>query len=247
MASVAGTHRLGEIVSDPSLHPRSVPTVSQIPTEVPPATASGGRRVQAQVALVLLETLRDADHPGEVLDDENVTLTIPRRLGLSGVVEAQIQRYRQEARLRGRVAEQEIVDLLRLVTRRPDSEDVFIQIGRSLTAAAQAPHWRRILPRRIAFGMARRRVVRRLKVLFGGAVVTGAGSPFVLENVDDLLIQADPGGEACGLVTGLSQAVLEAAGVDGEVHHVSCQGRRDERCRWEAEKETPSGEEEDAE
>lgn len=246
MASVAGTYRLGEIVSDPSLHPRSVPTVSQIPTEVPPAMASGGRRVQAQVALVLLETLRDADHPGELLDDENVTLTIPRRLGLSGVVEAQIQRYRQEARLRGRVSEQEILDLLRLVTRRPDSEDVFIQIGRSLTAAAQAPHWRRILPRRIAFRMARGRVIRRLKVLFGGAVVTGAGSPFVLENVDDLMIRADPGGEACGVVTGLSQAVLGAMGVEGAVRHASCRGRGDDRCRWEAEKGSPSGEGDDA-
>lgn len=247
MGSVAGTHPLGEIVSDPSHHPRSAPTVSQIPTEAPSAPASGGRRVQAQVALVLLETLRSADLPGEVLDDENVTLTIPRRLGLSGVVEAQIQRYRQEARLRGRVSEQEILDLLRLVTRRPDSEDVFIQIGRSLTAAAQAPRWRRILPRRIAFGMARRRVVRRLKILFGGAVVTGAGGPFALESVDDLLIQADPGGEACGLVTGLSQAVLGATGVEGEVRHVSCRARRDERCRWEAEKGSPSGEEEGAE
>jgi hypothetical protein len=207
--------------------------VSQTPTEAPPGKAAGGRRVQAQVALVLLETLKSADRPGEVLDDENVTLTIPRRLGLSGVVEAQIQRFRQEARLRGRISEQEILDLLRLVTRRPDSEDVFVQIGRSLTAASEAPHWRRILPRRIAFGMARRRVARRLKILFGGPVVTGAGSPFALENVDDLLIDADPGGEACGLVTGLSQAILGATGVEGEVHHVSCRGRGDEGCRWE--------------
>jgi hypothetical protein len=193
------------------------------------------------VALVLLETLKSADRPGEVLDDENVTLTIPRRLGLSGVVEAQIQRFRQEARLRGRISEQEILDLLRLVTRRPDSEDVFVEIGRSLTAASEAPHWRRILPRRIAFGMARRRVVRRLKALFGGAVVTGAGSPFVLENVDDFLTRADPGGEACGLVTGLSQAMLGAAGMQGEVTHVACLGRGDGRCRWEAVTEVDSG------
>jgi hypothetical protein len=214
--------------------------VSQTPTEAPPGKAAGGRRVQAQVALVLLETLKSADRPGEVLDDENVTLTIPRRLGLSGVVEAQIQRFRQEARLRGRISEQEILDLLRLVTRRPDSQDVFVQIGSSLTAASDAPHWRRVLPRRIAFGMARRRVVRRLRVLFGGAVVTGAGSPFVLENVDDFLMRADPGGEACGLVTGLSQAVLGVAGVEGEVRHVSCLGRGDDGCRWEAATEVVS-------
>jgi hypothetical protein len=219
--------------------------VSEIPTEAPPVQAAGGRRVQARVALVLLETLKSADRPGEVLDDENVTLTIPRRLGLSGVVEAQIQRYRQEARLGGRIAEQEILDLLRLVTRRPDSEDVFVEIGRSLTAASAAPPWRRILPRRIAFGMARRRVVRRLRVLFDGAVVAAAGSPFVLENVDDLLMQADPGGEACGLVTGLSQAILGAAGVEGDVRHVSCRGRGDEGCRWEVAEGTGQGARED--
>jgi len=200
--------------------------------------------VQAQVALVLLETLKSADRPGEVLDDEDVTLTIPRRLGLSGVVEAQIRRFRQEARLRKRLEEREIRDLLSLVTRRPDCEEVFVQIGRSLTAASEAPRWRRILPRRLALGMARRRIERRLKALFGGPVVRSGGGPFELEAVHDLLMEADPAGEGCGLVTGLSQAMLEAAGVSREVVHSECRGRGDSRCSWTAE-EKPEPDEED--
>ena len=50
----------------------------------------GLRRVQAVVALRLLEVMRDMDLPTELLGDENLTLTIPRRFGLSDVVERQI-------------------------------------------------------------------------------------------------------------------------------------------------------------
>lgn len=184
------------------------------------------------MALVVLETLKTADRPGEVLDDENVTVTIPRRLGLSGVVEAQIRRYRQEARLRGRITGQEARDLLRLVTRRPDCEELFLEIGRSLTAASDAPRWRRLLPRRLAFHMARRRLERRLRALFGGPVVRQVDRPFAFEAVDDLLLDADPGGEACGVVTGLARGILRAAGMDDEVRHVACRGRGDPACRW---------------
>lgn len=207
--------------------------MAQIPTEtVPPREDAASRRVQAQVALVLLETLKRQDRPGEVLDDEDVALTIPRRFGLSGVVEAQIRRYRDEARGRGRIPEGEIRDLLRLVTRRPDSEDVFVRIGRSLTAATDAPRWRRMLPRRIAFSMARRRVLRRMKALFGGPMLEVAEAPFALDAVHDLLLEADPGGEACELVTGLAEAILETAGIEDPVRHVECQARGDDRCRW---------------
>jgi hypothetical protein len=209
------------------------PAVSQLPTEAP-SVEQEHRRVRAEVALVLLETLKSQDLPGEILDDEDVTLTIPRRLGLSGVVETQIQRYRQEARKGARVSEAEIRDLLRLVIRRPDSEDVFVRVGRTLTAATGAPRWRRVMPRPLVFALARRRVQRRLKVLFGGDVVRAAGVPFILDSVHELLIEADPGGEACGVVAGLAQSVLDAYGLKAEVRHVECRGRRDPRCRWEA-------------
>lgn len=201
------------------------------------------RSPQARVALALLEALRDLDRPGEILDDENVTLTLPRRLGLSGVVDAQIRRYQQEARHGRRVPESEVQDLIRLVTRRPDAEELFHQVGRSLTAANGAPAWRAVLPRRVVVQMARRRIRRRLRALFGGRMVSVGRGPFRIEAASSLLLDVDPDGGACALVTGLAQAVMEAyAGVSRPVVHATCMARGDGTCSWTLE-ERPAGEE----
>jgi hypothetical protein len=206
-----------------------------------PERESGGgsgrtdsRKVQARVALSLLEAMRDSDRPGEVLDDENVSETMPRRLGLSGVILSQILRYQEEVRRGTRVPESEVVDLMRLIIRRPDSDELFRHVGRSLTAADGAPGWRRIFPERLAYAMARRRVRRRLRVLFGSHLTRVAGSPFRIEGVSDLLLRGDPGGDACELVTALAQAVLETYGRESSVVvHSECRGRGGDRCLWE--------------
>ncbi len=190
--------------------------------------------MQARVALAFLEAMRDRDRPGEILDDENVSETLPRRLGLSSVVLTQILRYQQETRKGGRVPASEVLDLVRLVTRRPDADELFHEVGRSLTAADGAPGWRRVLPSRVALALARRRIRRRLRVLFGGRLVRVVGVPFELEDADDLLLEGDPGGGACALVTGLADAVLEAYGQGAQaVVHRECRGRGGDRCLWE--------------
>ncbi len=191
------------------------------------------RRVQARVALVVLETLRAQDLPPEVLDDEDLTLTLPRRLGLSDVIEAQIRRYRQDARRSRRIPEAEAIDLMRLVVRRPDSDEVFKLVGERFTVASEAARWRKVYPRRFAMRLARKRVERRLRALFGGPVVVSAGAPFSLTAVGDLLLNADPGGDACAMVTGLGQAILRAYGCAAvEVTHPECRGRGGDRCFW---------------
>jgi len=196
----------------------------------------GKRRVQARVALALLEAMRDSDRPGEILDDENVTETLPRRFGLSGVVRSQIMRYEQEARRGRRVPQAEVVDLIRLVIRRPDADDLFFEVGRSLKAAGESPGWRRIFPARLAYAMARRQLARRLRTLFGGTLVRSAGAPFQIEAADAYLTIADPGGGACALVTGLAQAMLETAGRGPvTVGHPECRARGADRCLWTAE------------
>jgi len=195
----------------------------------------GKRRIQARVALALLEAMRDSDRPGEILDDENVTETLPRRFGLSGVVRSQIMRYEQEARKGRRVPQAEVADLIRLVIRRPDADDLFFEVGRSLNTAGEAAGWRRIFPARLAYAMARRRVARRLHSLFGGPLVRSAGVPFQIEAADSCLMIADPGGGACALVTGLSQAMLETSGRGPvTVGHPECRARGAERCLWTA-------------
>jgi hypothetical protein len=185
------------------------------------------------VALALLEALRDMDRPVEILDEEDVTLTMPRRFGLSGVVDAQIRRYEREARHGRRIPAAEVNDLIRLATRRDDAHELFTRVGRSLTAADGAPAWRRVFPERVVLPWARQRVRRRLKSLFGERVVSAARGRFALEGSSDLFLAADPAGGACALVTGLSQAVLDAyaPGV-GEVVHSTCSARGDGRCLW---------------
>ncbi len=201
-----------------------------------PVPAGRPRRVQARVALALLEALRVQDLPPELLDDENVSITIPRRFGLSGVVDVQIRRYREAASRRARIPESEVVDLIRFVIRRPDADEVFHAAGRSLPGTPESPGWRRVLPARTAFALARRKVNRSLRALFGGPLVRVVGVPFELQAVHELLVHADPGGDACALVTGLSQGVLDAYGVGSKVlRHSACRGRGDSHCLWATE------------
>lgn len=192
------------------------------------------RRVAPVVALALLEAIREQDLPGEVLADEDVTLTLPRRLGLSDVIEAQIRRYRGETKRRRRLSDAEVGDLVRLVVRRPDSEDVFRLVGRRLAHVdGRGPGWRSALPRRIAMALARRQARRRLRALFGRRVGSFRKGPFTLEGRDLLFIRSDPGGDACLLLSGLLSAVLRRyVGDRFSVAHTECQARKDEACRW---------------
>ncbi len=203
-------------------------------TETAPSRPSSRRRrVQSRVALAVLETLRTQDLPAEILDDENVSVTLPRRLGLSDVIEAQIRRYRSDVRLRRKIPEQEIMDLLRLVVRRPDSEDVFLEVGKALYPRPSR-RLGRLLPRRLALSLARTRSQRELRRLFGRRLVRSAGKGFILDHAHDLLIRSDPGGDACALVTGfVEQVIREYAGPGGAVLHPACLARGDAGCRWE--------------
>ncbi len=192
----------------------------------------------ARLALTLLEVLKSQDAPTEVLEDENPSHTMPRRLGLSGVVERQIQLYRDEARRGGRITDAQLFDLVRLVVRRPDSEEVFREAGRRMAGgsdigAAGPRFWTRLLPAPAVHALLRRRVRRGLKKVFGRRLGGFAPGPFALEGRGLLFIRHDPGGDACHFVTGYCQAVLEQAlGGETRIVHGQCEGRQDTICRW---------------
>lgn len=186
------------------------------------------------MALRLLEVMRDLDHPGEILEDENPTVTMPRRLGLSDVVERQIRAYREDVKKRARLTDGEISDLFRLVTRRPDAQEIFLRAGRTLAGTEERRAWRRAVPRRLALALARSRVRRRLTALFGRRIGGFGRGSFSVEGRSLLFIESDPAGHACALVSGLCQATLEhATGRGARVAHVLCQARDDALCRWE--------------
>jgi hypothetical protein len=196
--------------------------------------------VSAVVALRLLEVMRDLDLPQEILEDEDPTRTMPRRLGLSDVVERQIRTYREDVRKRVRLADDEVRGLLRLVIRRPDAEEVFHKTGRLLATGNRAPGWRRVLPRRARFALARVQTGRGLRRLFGRSIGGFGRGAFVVEGRALFFIESDPGGDACHLLSGFCQETLEhALGGAATVRHTLCQARGDALCRWEAQVAEP--------
>jgi hypothetical protein len=196
--------------------------------------ASGRRRVAALVGLSLLEVIRALDLPAEVLASEDPTRTMPRRLGLSDVVDQQIRLFREQVRRKERITDQQTFDLFQLVLRRPDSEDAFLQAGELLAEDVKRPGGvKRLLPERAKFSRARRQTRKRIKSLFGRPVGGFAHGQFCLEARGHFLLDLDPGGAACELITGLSRSVLRSClGRSVEVGHVSCQALKHDLCRW---------------
>ncbi|GMR12252.1 MAG: hypothetical protein BMS9Abin29_0441 [Gemmatimonadota bacterium] len=194
------------------------------------------RRIRSIVALALFEVIRHQDSPSEVLEEEDPSVTMPRKFGLSDVVEARIRHAREDVKRGRRITDDEFHDLVGLVIRRPDSEEVFRRIGERLSGGDGArPHKRwRFFPSRLRYAVARRSVMRSLKSLFGRRVGGFASGPFTMEGRSLLFIQSDPGGDACALVSGLCGPVLQRTlGIRASVHHVACESRGDAVCRWE--------------
>ena len=196
----------------------------------------GPRRVQAVVALRLLEVMRDQDLPGEILEDEDPTRTLPRRFGLSDVVERQIRTYKDDVRKRVRLTDGEIHGLFRFVIRRPDGSDVFHRVGRLLASGDRPKRWVRVFPKGLQYRVARATAGKKLRKLFGRRVGGFGRAPFVIEGRALLFIESDPEGGACHLLSGFSEEILEhTLGGTAEVNHTRCQGRGDDLCRWEGE------------
>jgi len=205
-----------------------------VPSESDLDSPTRALRVRAEVALVLLRTLKHQDRPEEILQDEDVTITMPRRLGLSEVIDAQIRRYQDDARRGLRIGDSDLRDLVRLVTRRPDSHAIFHRVGDVLAGgAAGGRGWARILPRKMALSLGARRIRRRLKFLFGRPLGLPVKGKDTLEVRDSILLRCDPGGHACALVTGMGTAFLSrTSGRDLVLHHDECQALEAPACRW---------------
>jgi len=230
--SVARAGVSAEIASSSS---HSDPSIVSDPPVASRSGTSPARRVHAVVALRILEALRDQDLPGEFLEDENPTRTMPRRFGLSDVVERQIRKFDAEARRGVRLTDAEVTDLFRFVIRRPDGREVFDHVGRSLAGPGPSPRWLAFLPSCVRYGLARRRARRHLRHLFGRAIGGFARGLFVIEGRALLFVESDPGGEACHLLSGFCESVLEEwVGGEVVVVHSLCQARGDPLCRWES-------------
>ncbi len=195
----------------------------------------GGRgRVSSVVGLSLLEGIRALDLPTEVLASEDPTQTMPRRLGLSDVVDQQIRLFREQVRKRERITDQQVQDLFHLVLRRPDSEEAFLKVGELLAGDTNPlKGLGRFYPERALYSLARRKTGKRIRSLFGRPIGAFAHGPFTLEAKGHFLLDLDPGGDACELVTGLSRSILSRyLRRRIEVRHTSCEALKHDICRW---------------
>ena len=192
------------------------------------------RRGKAIVGLRLLEVVRDRDLPTELLEEEDPARTIPRRLGLSDVVDRQIRAYGDDVRKGVHLMDQGITDLFTLVNRRSDSDEVFFNTGRELVEVHFPFRWGRVFPESIQYMFARTYLSWHLKHLFGRHILTFAEGPLNVE-VQGLFFEGgDPEGSTCYLISGICQRILEQIGHrSAEVGHTLCQARGDDRCRWD--------------
>ena len=195
--------------------------------------------VGAAFPLALLESVRSHDRPGEVLEDEDLTISLPRRLGLTGVIETQIFRYEAAQKAGRDVPLAEVMSLIRLVMRRPDSEPILRETGQRMARwyFRRTPAMLiRILhraPTRLGLRSARRAAVRALRNLRAGDRIESAG-PFTIRLTSSLTAQLDDSGMGCTLVTGLlDEQLLLSTGHPRRVRHTCCLARAGERCEWE--------------
>jgi hypothetical protein len=198
--------------------------------------------VLAALPLALLQSTRAHDRPGEVLEDEDLSISLPRRLGLSGVIESQIQRYETAARGGKRVPGEEFNNLLKLVLRRPDAETILRETG-ARVAQRQfegVPAWRlgllRILPRAATLRALRKASERLLRNISGASDVQVSGKPLRAQIFRPQIAFLDPPGVACSLFASAFEELASLyVGKKANVAHTRCATNGGDYCEWQLE------------
>jgi predicted hydrocarbon binding protein len=201
--------------------------------------AGAGASVTPVFPLILLETMRDMDRPEEYLEGENLAASLPRRLGLSDVVFTQIHRFGEEVKRKRMQSPATVADLIRLVIRRPDAEEIFEEAGRRVARHAWSGRSRafrrmvRFLPAGAKQRSARKAANRLFRQLAGDGEMSVGVKPVSLSITGSMTSQADPGGAACAFYEGvLSELVTEYTGRKHSASHPRCETRGGRSCEW---------------
>jgi hypothetical protein len=194
--------------------------------------------VPALLPLSLLEAIRNLDTPVEDGLDELAEEIVVRRLGLSPTVAAQIQRYRATAEREGTVELDEVVSVLRLVSRRPDAALVFADAGRRAARHAvrsrsrSARTFARVSPAGLARRVALRAAARLARLVFDGELRSPAQGTEV-RMADPLSILAVPDGAACAFYgSAYGELLRSLTAFEGAMLHERCRSRGDDACVW---------------
>lgn len=186
--------------------------------------------------------MRDRDRPDEVLEDEDLAVSLPRRFGLSEVVGVQIRRFKEEVRLHRLQSPPQVIDLMRLVVRRPDAAEIFAEAGRRVARdqwAQRSGTMRgvlRVMPNPIPRIAAQRAARRMFKQLAGDSALAVGRWPIDVRLRDSISAQADPSGAACAFYGGAFAEIMELhTGKRYRVRHPECCARGGEQCQWTVE------------
>jgi len=209
----------------------------------PPRRSPEAATISPLLPLLLLQTMRTRDIPDEVLEDEDITLSLPRRFGLSEVVRVQIVRFEKEVHHRRAQLPSQVEDLMRLVIRRPDASEIFTEAGRRVARhfwEERSPFVKRMIrfmPRALALVFAQRAGKRMFRVLVGPTRFRFNRRPAGLRIDDSLSVRADSGGAACRFYAGALAEHLELyTNRSYRVLHPWCGIRSAEAiCEWTVE------------
>ncbi len=196
-------------------------------------------KVHPGIALALLRSLRDQDTPDESLEDEAFADSLPRRLGLSDVVNVQMRRY-ADLRDRGQaLALSEFLDLVRLISRRPDAQSIFRTAGEVLALERFANPgmmlriFRRLYPERVRRQKLLRSMSSAARAMNPGSRIEAQQNPIGMEIADCALSSAGIHGNACEILTAaLTVCVTELWNADASIRHTECLGREGAACIW---------------
>jgi predicted hydrocarbon binding protein len=209
-----------------------------MPEQDPHAAPRFEGSVAPAFPLALLESVKAHDLPDEILEDEDLSVSLPRRLGLTGVVETQIMRYEAAQRSRGVVRLDEVMGLFRLVLRRPDAAPILRDTGHRIARwqSRNAPKlWLRLLhraPHRLGMRAARRNAARTLRELRLGSTVQ-ATKPFTIRLRGSATAAIEGEAPACSFVSAmLEEQVRFFTGLSRTVSHATCEARGGGACEW---------------
>lgn len=206
--------------------------------------------VAPSVGVVLLEALRSTDTPPETLEAEDFSQSLPRRLGLSGVIERQIEQYSRLQDEGDGLSPSAAEDLFRLISRREDAEAVFRRAGRDLAhrdledrgLGSKAIAWTG--PAALTRWLALRSASQLARRVNPSASVRTERDPPSLIVEGSLPARACDGADGCEVLSQALETFLGAyAGSESPAVHPLCESRGDSACvfRLDPDEEGPGG------
>src|SRR5690606_2631586 len=189
--------------------------------------------------LVLHESVRAHDRPREVLEDEDLAASLPRRLGLTGLLATQLRRYDEAVCTRRGVPAADVRGPFRLRLGRPDAEPI-LRVAGALFAGravrrrtALTVRILGVLPGSAEAGTIRRATRSVIRQIACGAKVDVEGWPLEVRLRGAMTAEIDATGSACAFYGAVVEELVGAyLRRRPAVEHVRCASRGDEHCVW---------------